>query len=248
MDPVKKMFKNGKALILAYDQGFEHGAGDFTDANIEPKVICDIANNGKFSALAIHKGIAEKYGKYLKIPLIVKLNGKTNLVKGEPISTQLCSVKEAKALGAVGVGYTIYLGSEHEAQMLKEFSKIEEEAHALGLVVMIWMYPRGKGTQERSEHELMAYATRVGLELGADIIKIEYNGVSEDLKWAVKAAGKSKVLIAGGSHTDESIFLKHVNDVVTTGASGLAVGRNVWQNSEPLTITKKIKEILFKKK
>ena len=55
-------------------------------------------------------------------PLIVKLNGKTSFHKGEePLSLQLCTVDKAIQLGAKAVGYTIYVGSEHEEKMMQEF-------------------------------------------------------------------------------------------------------------------------------
>ncbi|MBM3200637.1 hypothetical protein FJZ53_06885, partial [Candidatus Woesearchaeota archaeon] len=111
---------DGKSLLLAYDQGLEHGPTDFDDKNVDPDYIQEIAVKGKYNGLIFQKGVAEKYYN-CKIPLILKLNGKTNLVKGEPIAAQLCSVKEAIELGAKAVGYTIYVGSAHEATMFKDF-------------------------------------------------------------------------------------------------------------------------------
>jgi len=246
---LNKITKKGKALFLAYDQGLEHGPSDFNDKNVDPNYIIEIARNGKYNGIVFQKGIAEKYQKEIKrsrVPLILKLNGKTNLFRGEPISRQLCSVEEAIKLGAKAVGYTIYIGSDYEDEMLQEFSKIEKQAHSKGLPVITWIYPRGKSVKGKSEKELMAYSCRVGLEIGADIIKIQYNGNLNDLKWAVKSAGKTKVVIAGGVKKTEDDFLKQVNDIMRAGAIGLAVGRNVWQSKKPLEITKKIKKIVWK--
>ena len=67
------------------------------------------------------------------------------------ISLQLCSVKEAVKLGASAVGYTIYIGSEHESAMLQEFEMIEREAHATGIPVIAWIYPRGKSTEGKDK-------------------------------------------------------------------------------------------------
>ena len=92
----------------------------------------------------------------------------------------------------------------------------------------------------------MSYAARVGLEIGADIIKLKYGGNPKDLQWAVKSAGKTKVVVAGGPPTDEKKLLKQIVDIMKTGAIGLAVGRNIWQNPTPLKITKKIQEIIWK--
>src|SRR5512137_257706 len=107
---LKRITRRGKALFLAYDQGIEHGPTDFNDKNVDPKYIIKIAKEGKFTAVIFQKGVAEKYNSEIrasKVPLIVKLNGKTSLVKGDPISRQLCTVEEAVLLGAVAVGYTL---------------------------------------------------------------------------------------------------------------------------------------------
>src|SRR4030042_70054 len=246
---LNKVSKKGKFLFLAYDQGLEHGPTDFNSKNVDPNYIIEIAKKEKYTGLVFQKGIAEKYNKEIKkskVPLIVKLNGKTNLFKGEPISRQLCTVEEAVKLGAKAVGYTIYIGSDYEDEMLQEFSKIEKQAHSKDLPVITWIYPRGKSVKGKSERELMAYACRVGLEIGADIIKIQYNGNLKDLKWAVKSAGKTKIVIAGGVKKGEADFLKQVKEIMEAGVIGLAIGRNVWQNKEPMRITKKIKEIIWK--
>ncbi len=246
---ISKITRKGKALFLAYDQGLEHGPTDFNDKNVNPEYIIDIAKKGKYTGIIFQKGIAEKYKQEIKksgVPLIVKLNGKTNLVKGEPISRQLCTVKEAINLNAKAVGYTIYLGSEYESIMFKEFEKIERNARKNNLPLILWVYPRGKAVKNKSKKKLMAYSARTGLELGADIIKIRYNDKLDDLKWAVKSAGKTRVVIAGGVKKQEETLLKQVKDIMSTGAIGLAIGRNIWQNKYPLKITKKIKKIIWK--
>ncbi|MFH1425464.1 MAG: hypothetical protein ABIG28_01900 [archaeon] len=243
-----KLLTKGKAIYLAYDQGLEHGPVDFNDSNVDPLYILEIAEKGKFNGVVFQKGIAEKYNNEIKksgVGLIMKLNGKTNLPKGEPISRQLCSVREAVDLGAVAVGYTIYIGSTYESIMLEEFENIEKEAHALGLPVIAWVYPRGKGIAGKTSRGLMAYSARVALEIGADMVKLQYNGVVRDLQWAVKSAGKTKVVIAGGVKKEGKAFLREVENVMKAGAVGLAVGRNVWQNKEPLEISGEIRGIVL---
>ena len=90
MVSLSKITKRGKAIYLAYDQGMEHGPEmDFNDKNADPLYILDIAKKGKFNGIVFQKGIVEKYNKEIKaskVPLILKLNGKTKLVKGITIS------------------------------------------------------------------------------------------------------------------------------------------------------------------
>ena len=245
---LSRIMRNNKALFLAYDQGMEHGPTDFNDKNINQLYIIEIARRGKFNGVVFGKGIAEKYNKEIrksKVPLIVKLNGKTRLQGGEPISEPVCTVKEALRLGAKAVGFTIYVGSKHEAHMFRHFAEIQKEAHEKGIPVILWSYPRGKSVKNPNSRENMAYAARTGLELGADIVKINYNGKPKDLEWAVKSAGRCKVVIAGGVKKNEKDLLKNVKDIINSGASGLAIGRNVWQAKEPLKISKKLRKEIF---
>ncbi len=245
---LKNITYKGKALFLAYDQGLEHGPTDFNDKNVDPLYIIKLAKRAGVTSLVLQKGIVEKYRGELeksKVPLIMKLNGKTNLYRGDPISAEICTVKEAIELGAKAVGFTIYIGSQHEGKMIEEFETIEREAHAKGIPVIAWIYARGSSVRVRPSGELMAYAARTGLETGADIVKLKYDGDINSLKWAVKSAGKTKVVIAGGMKKDTSLFLKQVKEIMGAGAIGLAVGRNIWQSQDPYLIAKKVKKIMW---
>jgi class I fructose-bisphosphate aldolase len=252
---IDKFLRNGHAMFLAYDHGFEHGPTDFNETTIDPSFVVKLAQDtGVFTAIIFHEGIAQNYYPIGGVdiqktpPLLVKLNGKTKLHEGEePYSPLLCTVEEAKRIGASAVGYTIYVGSDYEAKMTQEFSQVEDEAHAKGLVVTAWMYPRGKEVAgKENSKDIVAYAARLGLELGADFIKIPYTGDPESFSWVVKSAGKAKILVSGGVKKDETEFLKEVGDFMSVGACGIAVGRNVWQSPNPSEISQKLASIIYK--
>jgi len=248
MTNLSRITKDEKALYLAYDHGLEHGPSDFPGKSVDPEYILNLAVSGGYTAVILQKGVAEKYyAPYKdKVPLIMKLNGKTKLVDNEALSVQICSVKEAMELGALAVGYTIYAGSKYEAVMFQEFSKIEEEAREKGLPIIAWVYPHGKNVKDENSQEIVSYAARVALELGADIAKIKYCGSEDCFKKAVEAAGKTKVVLSGGIKTKTpEEFYDIVKNVMAAGAIGAAVGRNVWQNENALEISKKLKEIIF---
>jgi class I fructose-bisphosphate aldolase len=245
-----RLLSGGRALFLACDQGLEHGPTDFNLDNINPNYILDLAEKGGYNGVIFQHGIAEKYYQNYKdrIRLIVKLNGKTNIPKVDPYSAQVCSVGRAVKLGAEAVGYTIYLGSPREADMFREFGKIVEQAHDYGVPVIAWMYPRGPDVKDDVSTEILAYAARAGLELGADIVKIKYNHDVEAFKWVVNAAGKCKVVVAGGHKEDPAELMQQARDIVDAGAAGMAIGRNIWQSKEPLKITKALKKIIIENK
>lgn len=243
--------RNGKVMLLAYDQGFEHGPTDFDERSVDPNFILDIARSGYYTGLVFQEGVAARYYTTASDvadlpPLVVKLNGKTAFQTGDPLSLQLCTVEKAAELGAKAVGYTIYVGSEHEEKMLAEFSRIEDEAHQRGLIVIGWMYPRGKKVEgKENSKDILAYAARLGLELNADFVKLPYTGDSESFKWVVESAGKTKVLVQGGKRMDWPELASEVTGALAAGASGIAIGRNIWQAVNPDEITKKLSELVF---
>lgn len=251
MVDLSKITKDGKAFFLAYDQGMEHGPADFDDENIDPQYVLGISDSGYFTGIIFQKGIAEKYYSNTeyeqKIPLILKLNGKTNLTNNpDPYSPQICTPGEAAELGASAVGYTVYVGSAHESQMFREFGKIVEESHEINLPVIGWMYIKGTEADLRDKKELTAYAARLGLEMGADMIKIKYPGDLESLSWAVESAGKTKVVVSGGEKESEELLLETVQTCMDAGCSGMAVGRNIWQAEKPKELAEKIHNIIWK--
>jgi class I fructose-bisphosphate aldolase len=246
---INKLLRKKRTMLLAYDQGLEHGPTDFNLQNADPEYIMNIALEGGYCGVVLHQGLAEKYhiGHYKDVPLILKLNGKTNLPHMPPVSHQLCSVERAIKLGATAVGYTLYPGSPEEQSMLVEFGKIVDRAHDYGMPVIAWAYPRGPSI-DPMETNTIAYGARMALELGADIIKLKYNGDPQGFKWITKLAGRAKVVISGGHLTDPYHLLHNAFDSLLGGGIGVAVGRNIWQSTKPFAISKALEDIIFHNK
>ncbi|MBA2851333.1 fructose-bisphosphate aldolase/6-deoxy-5-ketofructose 1-phosphate synthase [Methanococcus maripaludis] len=246
-----KLTRNtGNLMLFAGDQKIEHLNNDFYGENIskddaDPEHLFKIAKNSKIGGFAVQFGLLSRYCRdYKDINYIVKLNSKTNLVdvdQKDPVSRVLLDIndilefKKNSGVNIVGIGYTIYLGSEYESEMLSEASKIIYEAHKGGLVVILWIYPRGKAVQNEKDPKLIAGATGVASCLGADFVKVNYpksENPAKSFKEAVMAAGKTKVVCAGGSSTDIESFLKQLYEQIhISGASGNATGRNIHQKS-----------------
>lgn len=244
---MRELLKDGKSLLLACDQGFEHGPADFNEDNVDPQLIIDLAEKGPYTGVILLPGTAAHYysGRKLSVPLVVKINSKTSWQRGDPISLQHCSVARAKALGAVAVGYTLYSGSQNESVMYAELGRIIEEAHGMGLSVIVWAYPRGEAIEDPMETNTIAYAARIASELGADMVKLKYNLDKDGFPWIIKNALRSKVVVSGGSKVDEFDALEALKEAVSMGAVGTAVGRNVWQNAKPFAFSEALGKLLF---
>lgn len=244
---MSRLFRDGKAMFLAYDQGLEHGPKDFNDRNFDPSYVIDIALRHRFTGLILHKGLAEQYHENYsgRVPLIVKVNGKDNIAKTSPFSPVLCSVDYAVRLGADAVGYTLYVGSPDESRAMEDFRQVQERAHDYGLPVIGWMYPRGEFVPNDTDPTIVAYAARVGLELGADVLKVKYTGNVDSFRRVVQIAGLAKIVCAGGLKTDPQTFLRQTREILEAGACGVAVGRNVWQSDDPDGVVNSLEKLLF---
>ncbi len=243
---------SGRLMLFAGDQKVEHLNGDFYGEGIhqddsDPEHLFRIAGQAKIGVFATQLGLIARYGMdYKDIPYLVKLNSRTNLVKtaqADPFSQQWLDVQQvvdfrnSSGLKISAVGYTLYLGSEREAEMLRQAARIVYNAHQHGLITVLWMYPRGKAVTDEKDPHLIAGATGVAACLGSDFVKVNYpkkEGLEskEIFKEAVLSAGRTKVVCAGGSSDDAGSFLKRLHDQIhISGAAGNATGRNIHQKS-----------------
>ena len=241
--------RDGKALILAYDHGLEHGPVDFDPVpeTTDPERIFEVATHDAVTALAVQKGVAEAYYPDYEdeVNLLLKINGTSNLWMGEPDTAVNCSVEYASDLGADAIGFTVYGGANNEIGMFEEFREVHERARDEDMGVVMWSYPRGQGLKNDTGKETIAYAARLGLELGADIAKVKYPGSPDAMEWAVQNAAATKVVMSGGSKTSDRDFLSTVEAAMDAGAAGLAVGRNVFQRENPTELLDALEQVIF---
>lgn len=243
--------RDGKSLILAMDHGLEHGpSADFSSVpdSLNPEKVFETATHDAVTALAVQKGVAETYYPSYddSVNLLAKLNGTSNLWMGEPYSPKNWTVDYAAELGADAVGYTVYSGSNHETKMYEDFRDVQEAAHRdHDLPVVMWSYPRGQGLKNDTKESTIAYATRIALEIGADMAKVKYPGSREAMEWAVKSGADMPVVMSGGSKTSDYDFLSTVEAVMDAGGKGLAVGRNVWQREDPEALLDALEAVIF---
>ena len=255
----------GRLMLFACDQKVEHMNGDFYGegidiADAEPEHLFRIGSQGVIGVLAGQRGLIAQYAAdYPEINYLVKMNSKTNLVstkQEDPYSPQLYDLDAILAMreagvNIVGLGYTIYLGSEYEATMMAEAGNLIAQAHANGLLVVLWIYPRGKAVTAEKDPALIAGAAGVALCLGADFVKVNppkpaEGSAAEALKVASMAAGRTGLVCAGGSTVEADVFLSQLYDQIHIGgACGNATGRNIHQRSldEAVRLTKAISAI-----
>jgi class I fructose-bisphosphate aldolase len=264
--------RNGTAMFLPYDQGLEHGPRDFfaNPAASSPRYVIDLALEGGFNGVVLQIGLAEKfYWEYAgELPLVLKLNGKTEIPSdAAALSPVNATVEDAVRLGADAVGYTLYVGTPAQEQDFEQYRRVRADAARLGMPLIVWAYPRGSAIEAKGGKDsfyAVDYAARTASELGADVVKLNFPHPEKTadvpsaytasftsqqaIDRVVRSANRSLVLISGGSKAGDEAMLDKARESMDAGATGLIFGRNVWQreHDESLRFASALRNILEK--
>ncbi len=236
----------GRTIIVPMDHGVT--VGPIPGLIDMAKTVNSVADGGA-NAILMHKGIVEtghrNSGK--DIGLIVHLSASTVLSPDSNAKTIVCSVEEAVRLGADGVSIHVNIGANTESDMLGNMGKVSRACRDWGMPLLAMMYTRGAKIKNEYDVNVVKHAARVGAELGADIVKVNYTGSPETFNDVVMGC-PVPVVIAGGEkmETDEEI-LEMVRGSVQAGGCGVSIGRNVFQHDDPAAIVRKISEIVHGK-
>ena len=202
------------------------------------------------------------------MPLILKLNGKTDIPADDAALSPLnATVEEAVRLGADAVGYTLYVGTPAQEQDFAQYLSVRREAQRLGMPLVVWAYPRGSAIEAKGGKDsfyAVDYAARTASELGADVVKVNFpppekrTGVKAPyqsdfssqsaVNAVVRSANRSLVLISGGERAGDDAMVEKARQSMEAGATGLIFGRNVWQreHDESLRFAARLREVLTK--
>jgi len=173
---------SGYVSILPVDQGIEHSAGAsfapnpaYFDSENIVKLAVEGGCNAVASTLGVLGSVSRKYAH--RIPFILKFNHNEFISYPNTYDQiRFASVKQASDMGAVGVGATVYFGSEESKRQIVEVSEMFQQAHELGLFTVLWCYLRNPAfkTKEADYHlaaDLTGQANHLGVTIEADIIK-----------------------------------------------------------------------------
>ena len=266
----------GKLVILPVDQGFEHGPGRSFGPNppaYDPRYHFELALEAGCNAYAAPLGFLEAGAREFagEIPLILKANDHDLLMnEKDPNQALTGSVADALRLGCVGIGFTIYPGSEHRMEMYEQIRACAAEAKQHGLAVIIWSYPRGSQLSKEGETaiDVCGYAAHIAAQLGAHIVKVKiptahieqeearkvYEGqqipigtVAERIRHVVQCCfnGRRIVIFSGGAFESDEKLLEEVQGVQDGGGYGSIIGRNSFQRpaAEALKLLSRIMDI-----
>jgi class I fructose-bisphosphate aldolase len=243
----------GYVSILPVDQGIEHSAGASFAKNpmyFDPENIIKLAIeaecNGVASTLGVLGMMSRKYAH--KIPFIVKLNHNETLTYPNKFDQVLFGqVEQAWDMGAVGIGATIYFGSDESTRQIVEISEAFARAHELGMFTILWCYTRNSdfkknGVDYHTAADLTGQANHIGVTIQADIIKQKLptvNGGYKALNTGESSYGKLDELM----YTD--LASAHPIDMVKYQVANCYMGRIPLINSGGASGSNDLKEAVI---
>ena len=263
--------RNGTLIVLPLDQGLEHGPTDFfpNPAALDTDFQFRLATEGEYSAIALGIGLAEKYMKEYcgRVPLILKLNGKTNIADdGEAVSARLRGRRGRGPAGRRRRGVHDVRGDPAPGRGDPRIPEGAPGLRAPGDAPRDVGLPAGRAIEAKGgKGTLYAqdYAARVAEEMGADIVKLHeptpetdhapepYRSLREDaparVRRVVRSAGRVFVLFSGGEKDDrDERVLEKVRLYMDGGATGVMFGRNMWLRGfdDAVALTRKVHAIV----
>ncbi len=231
----------GRCLLVPLDHGPWLGPLRGIDRPVE--IVRKVAAGGA-NALLVTPGfmrdvepvIGPEMGIILRVSLSAGLSAEA--VQEIPAVTATTAVR----LDADAVAVSIFFGRGGEVNMVRFLGQLIEECQGLGIPVVAEMMP---GADHFYSAEAIAHAGRIGMELGADIIKTNYCGNIDGFK-DVLASIKLPTIIAGGpSQGGDEDTLRVAREAIDAGAAGVAFGRRVWQAEDPEALIRQLKEVVL---
>ena len=237
---------SGKMLSVAMDHGMAMGY-DRLPPGLEmvPKVLPQVIE-GRPDALVFQKGMAMHCLPPFAGQVPWMMQSTIFVPHITNVDHQVAYVEDAIALGADAVAMTITVGDDTSGSLAAMLGRLVREAMPVGLPVVAHIYAKGDQVPPGQEFALnwVRYAARVGVEMGADVVKVSYTGSPETFAEVVETC-PVPVVAAGGprlSSTEEVLTM--VRGVMDAGATGITIGRNVWGEKHILPVMAALRAII----
>jgi 2-amino-4,5-dihydroxy-6-oxo-7-(phosphonooxy)heptanoate synthase len=217
---------------IAGDRGLDHLVGQ-------------LARNGA-DAVVLHKGSLRYIDPdwFARTSLILHLSASTRHAPDPDAKYLVASVEEAMRIGADAVSVHVNLGSMEERRQVADMAAIADACDRWNMPLLAMIYPRGPRIKNPRDPELVAHAATLAADLGADIVKTPYTGTVAEMTDVVRRS-PIPIVVAGGSPlADISAILSYVDQIMRTGAAGVAMGRNVFGTANPGATAGRIADLI----
>jgi len=236
--------ENGRTLIVAMDHAAVFGMMKGLEC---PGDVIRQVREGGADAILTTFGVCKQFSDEIgSMGVILRMDGGISVLAKERAHLRLTfGVRDALRLGVDAVGCMGMPGSTSEGETLHYLSALVGQAGEWNMPVMAEMLPGGfENPAEFWTSEKIGHACRIGAELGVDFIKTTYSGDKEGFRLALQQVYVPVVVLGGSKSKDPRDLLQVISDALEAGASGVAVGRNIYQYPEPRKITAAIAAII----
>ena len=234
---------DGQYVIVPMDHGITMGAVTGLK-DIEATI--DAVTRGGADSVLTQWGIADRvHPNKNDAGFIAHLNGSTTIGPDENDKRQTGTVEDALRAGADAVSFHINVGSKYEREQIEGLAALTSEAERYGLPVLAMTYARGPDIDAEADdfNQAVGHAVRLGEELGADIVKTAYTGDAASFQHVADSTSLP-VVIAGGSKGTDEETLDMVRGAMDAGASGVSMGRSIFQHDEPEKIARAVASVV----
>ncbi|MCA1809517.1 MAG: 2-amino-3,7-dideoxy-D-threo-hept-6-ulosonate synthase [Kiritimatiellia bacterium] len=238
--------QTGNTVIVPMDHGVTVGP---IPGLIDMKTAVDNVVAGGANAIIMHKGLVRAGHRQSgqDIGLIIHMSASTSLSPNPSGKVLVCTVEEAVQMGADGVSIHVNLGAPSDDDMLEHLGSVSKSCTQWGMPLVVMMYTRGEKIPNEYDVKFIKHAARVGAEIGADIVKVNYTGTPASFE-EVTAACPVPVVIAGGEKMEsDAEIMEMVAGAMQAGAAGVSIGRNVFQHADPTRMVAAINRIVHEK-
>ncbi len=242
---VERLFgDDGRSLVVAMDHG--GGIHVYPELADPGRVIAQVAEGGADAVLA-NVGTIRRYAAELKsLGVISRMDGGGALLSTAPESRLLYSVEDALRLGADAVACMGFPGTPLEGETLANLAKLAGQCQNWGVPLMAEVLPGGFTHMELRTPENVQLVARIGVELGADLIKTEFTGSEDSFRTVVENCFRPVLVLGGSKVDDERALFAMVRSALNAGAAGAVIGRNVWGHRDPRALVQALSQLVHK--
>lgn len=227
--------KTGRCVMLAVDHGYFQGpTTGLENLGKAVKPLLGYADALMITRGALRNWVAPETDK----PIVLRVSGGQSILKELSNEIITTSIQDAVRINASAITCSVYIGGEYEKQSIENLSILVNDGEDFGIPVLA---VTAVGKEMKRDSRYLALASRICVEIGAHMVKTYY---SENFREVVEACGNVPVFIAGGKKIEEKATLKMAFNAVKDGASGVDMGRNVFQSSNPVGMIKAVRAVV----
>jgi 2-amino-4,5-dihydroxy-6-oxo-7-(phosphonooxy)heptanoate synthase len=245
---LRRLFRHGDGHLFVVPLDHSINDGPLGASMPTDHLVATLAAAG-VDAVVLHKGSARHVepARFAGAALIVHLSASTVRATDPDAKYLVAGVEEALRYGADAVSTHVNLGSRSEERQIADTAAVADACDRWNVPLLAMIYPRGPEVGDPADPELVAHAVTLGVDLGADIVKTVRTESDVAMKEIV-AASPVPVVVAGGPRiTDQDSIVSYVSGVLGTGAAGVAMGRSIFQSSDPGAIAARVSGVVHRR-